>query len=325
MKRFLLSFLILLCSNLIFAQRAFKLQHHANTQANLRILSCGDTLGLCAYDTVAKAIYRDQLGGYAVGTNFFGDLAKAQEFQFDDSIRYNIRKVLFYFGAKKTAVPDSFLIINIYKIDSLGYTANSTTRACPDTILASRKLYLDSIDTIAGHATIVDFQWGVSTKGKFAVGFDMSHLDTADRVGLYSSKDSTAGKTELAWEKQGNGRWYSLLRSWPLDVNLAIFPIVDKTAIGIAENTASKIDALHLLPNPANGLLQINFKAEKAETCQLLIFDQLNRLVMKTSFNTTGKGIAKFDLNTAELDAGYYTCSIQSASGSWSKKLIVQH
>ncbi len=294
MKQFALLIGLFFCTSLLMAQRnavvASKKQN--SSFAAQRTLACEDTLGLCAYRASNKALYKDQLGGYAAGTNYFGDLAKAQQFDFADTVRYNIRKVLFYFGAKKTVVPDSFLIVSIYKIDSLGYAAGNTTRACPDTILASRKLYLDSIDTIAGNPTIVNFEWGVSTRGSFAVGFDMSHLDTADRVGLYSTKDSSANKTELAWEKQNNGRWYTMLRSWPLDIDFAIFPIVDKTAIGIIENKSGLAD-LNFYPNPSNDFFEISFTTKSAKQLEVQIVDALGQIVYKTALSLHRRRSAK--------------------------------
>ncbi|MBL0048005.1 MAG: T9SS type A sorting domain-containing protein [Bacteroidetes bacterium] len=327
MKHVILIFLALLISCASFAQRNFVKEQKVGTNgiAFVKTLSCADTLGLCAYNASPQALYKDQLGGYAVGTNFFGDIAKAQEFLVDDTARYNIRKVMFFFAAKKKAAQDSFLLVNIYKIDSIGFSAGNTTKACPDTIIASRKLFLDSIDTIAGHPTVLDFEWGVSTKGKFAIGFDMSHLDTADRVGLYSTKDSSALKTELSWEKQSNGRWYTMLRSWPLDVDFAIFPIVDKTAIGIKELSASSSLALSIHPNPSNTTSNVQFTITESSPVQLSICDKNGKMIHLKKYSILEKGLHEITLPTADYASGVYTLKVQTAAAYKSLKLIVLH
>lgn len=327
MKHVILIFIALLISYTSFAQRIFVKEQNTETNgtAFVKTLSCADTLGLCAYNTAPQALYKDQLGGYAVGTNFFGDIAKAQEFTVDDTTRYNIRKVMFFFAAKKKAAQDSFLLVNIYKIDSIGFAAGNTTKACPDSIIATRKLFLDSIDTIAGHPTVLDFEWGVSTKGKFAIGFDMSHLDTADRVGLYSTKDSSALKTELSWEKQSNGRWYTMLRSWPLDVDFAIFPIVDKTAIGIKELDNQNTLTLSIHPNPANSATIIQFTLTESSPVQLNISDKSGKMIQQKKYSLIEKGMHTLNIPTSELADGVYALTIQTLTSAKSIKLIVLH
>ena len=329
MKHLILFFSTLLICTSLMAQRAFVEDPlFAVPASNQKILGPVDTiktLGYAAYMRAPQALYKDQFGGFAVGTNFFGDLAKAQEYTVNS--QKNISKVLFFFASKRKVAPDStsYLLVNIYKLDGTG-TATSATKDCPGTIIHSRKLLLDSIDTIAGHLTTVNFEWAPTfdSTSSFAVGFDMSHLDTADRVGLYSTKDSTALQSQRSWEKQSNGNWYTFLKSWPLDINLAIFPVVDTAIVGISNLEPAEL-GLQLSPNPANESCELRYSTAITGLLQLKIYNNFGQVVWEEELYSNGKKNQKISLATHFLKSGMYTCSLMNVSHQQRIKLLVQH
>ena len=280
-----------------------------------------DTLGIDAYRSAQKVLYKDQLGGYAVGTNYYQDLAKAQEFTVGS--RKSISKILFCFGAKKHVAPDSisYLMINIYALNDSGTSTSSSSRLCPGSILHSRKLLLDSIDTIAGHFTSVKFDWVLSdsVNTNFAVGFDMSYLSALDSVGLYSTKDSSANKTQKAWEKQSNGNWFTMLKTWPLDIDLAIFPIVDTVFVGLSDLEKEKTQ-FQLNPNPANQNIKLSLKT--LENANFNIFNILGEQVYSLSISNQ---LDTYQIDTSNLPNGFYSCILSSNKGIFKKKIQVIH
>ncbi len=330
MKQFILLITLLLTSSILLAQRNFVAAKIGNAPTSSQIqktMSTFDTLGLSEFNAATKVLYLDQLGNYAAGTNFYGDLAKAQEFNLTS--RKNVGKVLFYFAAKKKVAPDSlsYLMVNIYELNGSGLASPLTSKACPGTILHSRKLLLDSIDTIAGHFTTVNFDWAPTGDSifDFAVGFDMSHLDTADRVGLYSTKDSSANKSQRSWEKQQDGKWYTMLRSWPLDIDFAIFPVVDTLVVGIPSNQAGAATFIQASPNPANETVTLHYSLKEEGPMDVKFFDNNGNLVYSQKIINPNVGKATLVINTTKLPAGVYSYSVQTHSTFQSKKLVIIH
>jgi hypothetical protein len=327
MKQLIFLLALLISSANLLAQRNFsasKTEPAPSLPTAAKVLSAFDTLGLANFNASPKVLYLDQLGNYVVGSNFFGDLAKAQEFNITS--RKNVGKVLFYFAAKKKVAPDSlsYLLVNIYALDGNGF-ASTTTKACPGTILHSRKLLLDSIDTIAGNFTTVNFDWAPTDDSirDFAVGFDMTHLDTADRVGLYATKDSSANKSQRSWEKQIDGKWYTMLRSWPLDIDFAIFPIVDTLFVGVKKQHLHEVSNFSLFPNPATDKIKLSFVPNEAGPMRICIHDTKGTLVYSTQFNNYRPGVFEHEIITTNFAAGVYSCSILTNTSLLSKKLIL--
>lgn len=330
MKQLILFFGALLISTSILAQRAFTADKAFSnpSAAGQKILGPVDTLktlGYAAYMRAPQALYKDQFGGYAVGTNFFGDLAKAQEFTVNS--QKNISQVLFYFASKKKVAPDStsYLLVNIYALDGTG-TATTTAKACPGNVIHSRKLLLDSIDTIAGHLTSINFDWALTNDSinSFAVGFDMSNLDTADRVGLYSTKDSSALKSQRSWEKQSDGNWYTMLKSWPLDIDFAIFPVVDTALVGVPTISNSNLQ-LNLSPNPANENSFLTYNSTSTSPLKFTVYNSLGEKMMEQMIPTSVKKNQTIEIQTRSLKSGLYSCTLQTDSQLKSIKLLVQH
>ena len=329
MKQLILLFSILFTSALVKAQRSFtaEKQSMAAGLTYAKIASTVDTLGYAAYKNAAQALYKDQSGGFAVGTNFYQDLAKAQAYSLTSQM--NVSKILFLFASKNKVAPDSlsYLLVNIYALDGLGTANGDSVKACPGTVLHSRKLLLDSIDTIAGNFTTVNFDWALTDDSikNFAVGFDMSHLDTADRVGLYSTKDSSALKSQRSWEKQNNNKWYTMLKSWPLDIDFAIFPVVDSIFVGVNKLSKSTASTLSAAPNPCNEKVKINYSIAEPQGATLQIHNTSGELVLIQQLNTKNQGPVFIELDTKELKNGLYNLSILSGNSIQSKKLLIIH
>lgn len=326
MNKLFTLFAVILSFTTVVAQRNFS---ETQTPANYYTYSKSmaiDTLGLAAFNAAPKALYLDQNGGFAAGTNTYNDLVKAQSFEITQ--QSNIREVLFYFAAKLKQAPDSisYVTVAIYAMDGNGISSGNTNTTAPGRLLHSRKLILDSIDTIAGHFTHVRFDWAPSDSSiqNFAVGIDLSHLDSSDKVALLTTKDSNSVKKDMSWEKRSNGQWQTMLQGWPLDLDFAIFPIVDPVLIGVNE-TAANTSTFSISPNPANEFVQLNFANFNATTAILKIADQSGKIVYQEPISTESKSLQQFRLTTSNFNPGVYSLTLLTSTGSFSKKLVILH
>ncbi|MFN6117214.1 MAG: SDR family oxidoreductase [Flavobacteriales bacterium] len=103
-----------------------------------------DTVYMSSLDTGSPAIYGvTDNGGYIMGTNSYGDKAKAQQFLLDGPA--GATEILFWFGAKSAASgsPTSTISCNLYALNGPGETTSGTSNFAPGTVLASVAAYVD--------------------------------------------------------------------------------------------------------------------------------------------------------------------------------------
>ena len=87
---------------------------------------------------------------------------------------------------------------------------------------------VDSSNTFATGVNYFYFPSPINVTSDYSIGIDFSAMGD-DTIGIVSTTDGDAGSTELTWELQSDGNWYSMLYSWPLDFDMAIFAIIETT------------------------------------------------------------------------------------------------
>lgn len=151
-------------------------------------------------------------GGYAIGTNEYGDLAKGQHFIVDES--YTIHDIIFWVGAVEgTSGTVDFCI---WSFDGSPGNRLATVSIPVSEITASD----DMTD-----AFFVTFDPPVKVTSDYVAGIDMSNIGTS-QIGLYSTSDGDGNKMNLAWEQWSNRTWHTILSGWKLDIDICIFPMV---------------------------------------------------------------------------------------------------
>jgi hypothetical protein len=214
-----------------------------------------DTLNKQYFDSLSFNTYSSLGGGFASGNNAYKDLSKAQEFHAGNLC--NIYAVLINFGYKNfTSLNDSSYVgINFYHLNSLGRSTNITNVPCPGNVFFKDSIKVSDIDTANGN--VFSYNNPIYTDSNFAIGIDFDSMSILDTVALYTNKDGDAGTREQSWEQDFSGNWYTLKYNWPLNVDYAIFPIVN-TSVGL-NVISNNMPAFQLYPNPsANGYTKIN-------------------------------------------------------------------
>lgn len=219
-----------------------------------------DTLGYHEFYTGTPVLYTSPNGGYAFGNNGYGDKAKAQTYV--DTMSFVLRGALLDFGAVSYSSMDSSSVVrvSVYNNQGFGVTQyGSSDSIAPDSVLA----FVDiPMYELAGANQPIAVYFNSDTlviDNKFSVGIDLTFLNTQDTIGLISTTDGDAQGSVNAWEYSSGNIWFSVAESsysWGLDVDLAIFPLIDReNPAGLTELTEFDF---RIYPNPVNDILRID-------------------------------------------------------------------
>lgn len=255
MNKFIFTFSILI----------FSLSSFSYAETSL-FLNENDTLNKIYFNNSAFNTYISPGGGYVSGNNAYNDQVKAQEFHAGNLC--NIFAVIMNFGFKSfSSLNDSSYVgINFYHLNNTGRSTVSSSTPCPGNIFFRDSIKVGDIDTINGN--VFNYINPVFTDSNFAIGIDFDQLLSSDTVALYTNKDGDAGLREQSWEQDASGNWFTLKYNWPLNVDFAIFPVVN-TSTGINLLT-TYIQTIAISPNPTeNGLINVHHSTSKITAVQV--------------------------------------------------------
>ncbi len=281
-----------------------------------KAVSTLDTLGRNLLGADSLALYPSVSGGYVGGNNGFGDKGKAQVF-LNDTV-FGITKILFSFGAKTWGGnPASNLVVKIYKTNGVGKSTKSNAQiGAPNDIMAAQVLPFSSI-LANGSLTelILDYTLVVDTD--FAAGISFEYLLPGDTIGLLTGYNGQADSTERAWEMLSSGTWSTLFRSWPLNADLAIFPVIDYYYTGVS--VLKQFVQRSLFPNPGSGQFSVRpFK--KGQNWKIIITDGVGKIVYGTE-----QPYSEFlPLNINFLSTGIYTLTSVIDGLAMQERLVIE-
>lgn len=257
----------------------------------------------------------DDTGGYVSGSNGYRDQAKVQEFT--PAASCFLTDVIYWFGTKvKTTGGDtSSVILNYYRRDSL-QQVNGSTVFVPGTIVASDTVKLADIP-IDPDFDLGMYVWNLPVPEFIAVshciGFDMSLMNPADSIAIYTSTNGQTLAINKSWEKWQN-RWNTLNNAWGLNIDLAIFPVYDITNASL--DNASDAMPFTVYPNPASD--RITVKADfMLASMRVMDLNGRTLLVQKGAQNT---------LQLTQLAEGIYILNLETTAGArYFVRISVKH
>lgn len=273
-------------------------------------------------------------GGYVNGVNGYGDKEKVQGFLLDMGPSFgapiSIEEVLVWFGAKELTNPDTInskVTFKVYNLNGNGTSTAGAVTNAPGTVVASIAIPINQVDT--GSATVdglnlINFGFPVWVGGDFGVGVDYSTILAGDTIGMVSSTDGDAQSSEMAWEKWNTNAWHTMLQAWPLDIDFAIWPIIDNAPQGVEEIAINGIKLYQNNPNPANGNTTIGYElSQSASNVILKVLDAKGKEVL--SFNEGAKSFGKHNItiDSSILSSGNYFYTIQADGKRFAKKMCV--
>jgi len=283
-----------------------------------------DTLGLDAFFQGTPTLNGSQGGGYVIGNNGYEDKQKAQVYLLSQGTL--VEEVLFWFGAKDNTSGDanSKVVAKVYATDGTGTTTVGAGQAgAPGTVLASVDVFIADIDT-AGNFTAAALPTPLYVGGDFAVGFDVTTLTAGDTVGCVATADGDAGQTELSWEQWSDNSWHTLFQAWPLDIDIAVWPVVDNSNSSIDDE--GFFDGIKLgqsQPNPAGAEATIQYEIQNNANVTFEMYDVTGKKVLSLNEGIQNKGKHTINLTTEKLASGTYYYSLKADNNRITKKLVV--
>lgn len=276
-----------------------------------------DTLGYANFQLGTEVLYVSPNGGYAFGNNGYGDKVKAQSYAIDSS--FVLQSVLLQFGDVVFNSGDSTSSIRVTVYDNFGTGVTSfgvSDSIAPDSALAYVDVPVYMLEDDGGN-TLVDFSaTTLAIFSRFSIGVDVTMVASADTVGLLSTTDGDAGGALNAWEQTVAGDWFTVEESsysWGLDVDLAIFPLIDVNhPAGIAHPQNLNWS---IFPNPSTG--ESNIRVPTGQWT-VSIYDATGRKVLVESFSGNSKL-----LDLKGLNQGMFIVKIESGERVGIKRISI--
>ena len=278
------------------------------------------------FDSATVTLYASPNGGFASGNSGYQELAKVQEFDVDTS--YIVEGFLYWFGYKshQSAFIDSSAIDFVfYNMDSAALI-NNLPRFVPKTIIHQKEILVSDIDTSVSFSSGINV-WMIPPSivySNYAVGFRMEKLNIKDTIAIYTSSDGDPPIPTLSWE-YWNGAWNSMEYNWGLDIDFAIFPIVDFSNLGWEEIPFVSAMKLLAYPSPSNDKIQVSMEFINKTSAEVNILDISGKSCISIDQEMYEKGTHSKIMDISNLNSGIYFVVINDDKGRGvSQKIIVQ-
>lgn len=261
-------------------------------------------------------IYPAPDSGYVSGNNQYGDLEKAQ---FYDLARMGyadtgaIQSVFVKFAFKTQNASPEDIVVKIYDTKPSGFE--------PANLLGtSQSVNLSSINANESY-TVFNFATPVQVSDSFFLSVQLP-LATGDTLVILSTQNNCVENSGWAWEQWKNGTWHSIFNSWILDIDLAIFPVIELPfGDGINELPAASI--LKVYPNPAADFVTITFPNEGHTPFSICLFDLEGRKVKEFFVSQINELNHSVVLPLAGIVPSVYSLKISSNKASTRIPLII--
>ena len=306
-----------------FAQRSIPVaSDFAGVKFSNATRSISDTLYPLSYTTqmsctlTVYGVVGDS--GYVVGTNGYGDKEKAQRYDlFNYSLlEGNVTGAYIWAGAKVVSTTPGNVVCKVYTVGGSG---------APGSVLAtSDPVSMDLIDTSGSNLTYFNFATPgtIPASGSFFVSMVMS-TTVGDTIGLVSSNDGCYENSGYSWEMWSNNTWHSFLAAWPLDFDIAVFPIVDHQFGASVNNLNSGILGVNVYPNPSNDQLTVSLAMNQSTTVTFRMMNAAGQEVLNSGAQSISKGIQTSSLDVSSLSNGVYLLSVETESGKSVQRISI--
>jgi hypothetical protein len=267
-------------------------------------------------------------GGYVVGNNGYGDKQKAQSF-LNTIGPVNVEGCIIWFGAKQSDMGSSGtskVQIKLCALDASGTASTGPVTSAPGTVAATKDLLFTALDTGLSYTTganTIMFTTPTYEAGDFAISVDFTTLAAGDTVGIVHSTDGDAGATDMSWEQWSDNSWHTLYQAWPLDIDLFLWALVDRS-VGIHEQGYLNGVRMAASPNPAVDHTTVTYELQNAtDNVSMNLFDINGRLVRTYTEGNKAAGQYSLNIETASLQPGVYYYAITAGKGRIAQKLVV--
>jgi len=332
MKKWFSILAILAVAGAVFAQQfagkaevVKKMQFPAHSMSKTPTDTCGlsDNFVPKFSPSGQAYLYGYQGGGYVFGNNKDHVDVCAQGYVYSGSV--GIEACAFLFGAKYQNNANTPITIKAYKLDGQAQNQNNTTTTGPGTLLGQTTITMSQVDTTWPNLTIATFPTVLGVYGDFCVAADFSQLTPAgDTAGLVCDKNGDANQLDYAFH-QYQGTWYVTDYVFGgLDVDIAIFPIVDRNYVGMNDQNSFYGIRSNSYPNPAKDNMTIEYALDNSTHVTVEIFDVNGKLIREYKQGKQDAGKYSLNVNVSNLQSGKYYFSIKANGTRLMKSFVVE-
>jgi hypothetical protein len=270
--------------------------------------------------------YSSQNGGYVFGVNGYGDFQKAQQFLAMNDLA--VEGAVLWFGAKEytSAMPSSKVVVWVADMSGTGTTTAGSGMPAPGTPAQTADITIANLDTVNFNFVNFTTPYFVSGGLDFSVGIDLRNVAAGETTGLVSSADGTVDIDEMSWEQWNDNTWHTIKEAWQgLNVDLAIFPIVDNNAVGIEEAAGINGVKFTTFPNPAVDQITITYNFANAfNKASVEIYTMNGKLVVAENLGNVAPGTYNTTVNTSNFAKGTYFVAISADGNKVFQKVVVK-
>ncbi len=262
--------------------------------------------------------------GFVAGTNSFGDLEKAQRFDYPNGELFGVTQVGISFH-QASVVGDGEVTIKIYDVGANGGPDELLGTSLP---INTSQLAVPSQGVAA---TLFSFPEIVALSGsQFFVSVDLSDLYTKqDTVGIWHTRPD-CGNGTTTWELFSDGTtWvpFTDQSSWQIDVDLFAFAILEKLIVDNTNNLSPEEAGLHLanaFPNPASDHLNINYTLDQRDNITIGIHSANGQLLQNHNLGNRLQGEHREILDLSNLNNGLYFYSFATNKVRVMRRFVIQ-
>ena len=141
---------------------------------------------------------------------------------------------------------------------------------------------------------------------------------------MVATADGDAGQSELSWEQWDDNTWHTMFQAWPLDIDFAVWPVVDNSSASIDDE--GFFDGIKLgqsQPNPAGAETTIQYELQNNANVTFEMYDVTGKKVISMNEGAQNKGKHTINLTTEKLASGTYYYSLKADNNRITKKLVV--
>jgi len=330
MKKSLLSLVLIGACGATMAQREVSSATRMEARDHAGLRTPTDTLfsAALADPDMSPTLYNSTGGGWVVGTNGYGDVAKAQAFLLDDAV--SAEGIGVWFGGKTetSGDPTSSVTFKMYNTNGDGENSGGPiTTGAPNEngVYASVDVLISDIDTATGaEFTYANFA-PVYVADFFAAGVDFSGLSAGDSVGIVSTDEGYTEYQDFSWEMWNDNSWHTMLQAWPLDIDFFIFVVVDASSVGIDDaGTMNGMRMSFLNGNLVGQDVELAYTVDHNAKMRLIISDGAGRLVLDQDLGNRATGLYNQTISATNWNTGVYYVTLVADGQTLTKKIVKQ-
>jgi len=330
MKKSFLSLVLIGACGATMAQRVVSSATHMEARDHAGMRTPTDTIFSASLGDpdMSPTLYNSTGGGWVVGTNGYGDVAKAQAFLLDDAV--SAEGIGVWFGGKTetSGDPNSSVAFKMYNTNGDGTNSGGDiTTGAPNEngVYASVDVLISDIDTATG----ADFTWAnfapVYVADFFAAGVDFSGLSAGDSVGIVSTDEGYTEYQDFSWEQWNDGSWHTMLQAWPLDIDFFVFVVVDASSVGIDDaGTFNGMRMSFLNGNLVGQNVEMAYTVDHNAKMRLLVSDAAGRMVLDQDLGNNAAGLHTRTIDASTWNAGTYYVALVADGKTLTKKIVKQ-